>query len=62
VSHLRTQPRTFVMHGKRETSWHLICVYNLGIEVNFGDFMPVTCILYVGLVKSFNLQLRCKFC
>jgi len=26
-------------------------------EVNYGDFIYVTCILYVGFVKNFNLQL-----
>ena len=34
-------PETSVMHGKRETSRPLVCFWNLGIEVNFVDFMRV---------------------
>jgi hypothetical protein len=33
----------------------------LEFEVNFGDFICVTCILYVGIVEFLNLQLRYKF-
>jgi len=29
----------------------------LELEVNFGDFICVTCILYVGIVEILNLQL-----
>jgi len=30
----------------------------LEFEVNFGDFICVTCILYVGLVENFKLAVR----
>jgi len=33
----------------------------LEFEVNFGDFICVTCVLCVGLVEILNLRLRCKF-
>jgi len=33
----------------------------LELEVNFGNFISVTCILCVGMVEILNLQLRYKF-
>jgi hypothetical protein len=33
----------------------------LEFEVNFGDFICVTFILYVGVVEILNLQLGYKF-
>jgi hypothetical protein len=30
----------------------------LEFEVNFGDFICVTCILYVGLVENFKFAVR----
>ena len=49
-----------VMHEKRETDiWFVFRI--LEFEVNFGDFICVTCILYVGIVEFLNLQLRYKF-
>ena len=29
--------------------------------VNYGDFICLTCVLYVGLVENFNLQLGYNF-
>jgi len=33
----------------------------LDFEVNFGDFICVTCVLCVGLMEILNLQVRCTF-
>jgi len=33
----------------------------LEFVVNYGDFICVTCILYIGMVEILNLQLRYKY-
>jgi hypothetical protein len=33
----------------------------LEFEINYGNFIRVTCISYVGLVEILNLQLKYKF-
>jgi len=45
---------------EREKLVHIWFVFRiLEFEVNFGDFMCVTCILYAGLME--NYKLVCKF-
>jgi len=39
--------------------WFLFRI--LEYVVNYGDFIRVTCILYVGIVESLHFQLRYKF-
>jgi len=46
-----------VIHGERKICWHLVCVQNLGVVVNCGDFICVNCILCVGMLENFKLKL-----
>ena len=39
--------------------WFLFRIWEF--VVNYGDFICLPCILYVGMVESFKLQLGYKF-
>jgi len=46
------------MHGEREISciWFVFRIWEY--EVNYVDFICVTCILYVGLVENFKFAVK----
>ena len=46
------------MHGKREISWHLVCVQNFGILSELRRFYLCNLYLCVGMVEILHLQLR----
>jgi hypothetical protein len=48
----------YVMHGEREISCVWFVFRILEYIVNYGDFICVTCILYVGLVENFKLAVK----
>jgi len=49
------------MHGDREKLFDIWFVFRIWEFVVNYDFICLTCILYVGLVENFNLQLGYKF-
>ena len=47
------------MHGEREKSVDIWFVFRIWeCEVNYGDFISVTCISYADLVENFRSAVR----